>query len=320
MRSSTSPTHNILFTLPRTGSNLLIRILNLPNQPSISSHSSDGYFFLPTQLYRYTHHLAGRPVSSWTSTQRTGMDFALSSSFTSWKGFVDEANNQGKSTYIKEHINWLTRPIIETAYIHDAEYASETCNPNLTCIPNAFFRDVRATFLIRHPALVVPSLVRVALKNEGRDEVMTDAAEKTMMWESTYTWHVEMYRFLGKTPSGDEEITFPIILDASDLADRMLVRKYAAAVGLDKDAVRFEWDVTGLKEGEMGMEERMKETLLKSEGLVLEKLARVEELDIEVLKGEWKEEFGVELGDRVARLVESAMGDYEWLWERRIKV
>jgi hypothetical protein len=42
-------------------------------------------------------------------------------------------------------------------------------------------------------------------------------------------------------------------------------------------------------------------------------------LDIEVLKGEWKEEFGVELGDRVARLVESAMGDYEWLWERRIK-
>jgi hypothetical protein len=28
----------------------------------------------------------------------------------------------------------------------------------------------------------------------------------------------------------------------------------------------------------------------------------------------------VELGDRVARLVESAMGDYEWLWERRIKV
>jgi hypothetical protein len=34
----------------------------------------------------------------------------------------------------------------------------------------------------------------------------------------------------------------------------------------------------------------------------------------------WKNEFRHVLGERVARLVEGAMLDYEWLWERRMRV
>jgi hypothetical protein len=98
------------------------------------------------------------------------------------------------------------------------------------------------------------------------------------------------------------------------------VRRYAAAVALDPDTVRFEWDGATSLEGMGRIEVVMKETLLKSKGLVLEKLARVEELDVKMLKEKWKEEFGEELGGRVGALVDNAREDYEWLWERRMKV
>jgi hypothetical protein len=323
MSSSTSSTHNILFTLPRTGSNLVMRILNLPNQSSISRHHEDGYFFLPTQRYRYTHSTVGRPVQEWTDDERSGMDAAHADSFTAWKSWVNEVEPLGKGTYIKEHINWTIRPLAESNFLYKSNHIIKDANLNLTSISDSFLGTVHATFLIRHPALVVPSLVRVAVQNEGMSEVLTETAEKTMQWESTYAWHVSLYRFLvniSSHPSHDPEITFPIILDASDLANKALVRRYAAAVGLDADAVRFEWDaVTSFEDMNM-MKVAMKETLLTSEGLVMEKLARVEEMDIDVLKGEWREEFGEDLGSRVRKLVEGAMEDYEWLWERRLKM
>jgi hypothetical protein len=323
MSSSTSSTHNILYTLPRTGSNLVMRILNLPNQSSISRHHEDGYFFLPTQRYRYMHSTVGRPVQEWTDDERSGMDAAHADSFTAWKNWVNEVEPLGKGTYVKEHINWTIRPLAETNFLYKLDPVTKDADPNVTSIPDVFLKTVHATFLIRHPALVVPSLIRVAVQNEGMSEVLTETAEKIMQWESTYTWHVSLYRFLvnmSSHPSQDPEITFPIIFDASDLANKALVYRYTAAVGLDTDAVRFEWDAATSFEG-MGMPEiAMKETLLKSEGLVLEKLAKVEEVDIDGLKGEWREEFGEELGDRVGRLVQGAMKDYEWLWERRLKI
>jgi hypothetical protein len=301
----------------------MMRILNLSNQPSISRHHEDGYCFLPTQLYRYTHNTAGRPMQEWTDEERSGMHAAHSNSFTAWKDWINEAEHQGKGTFIKEHINWTIRPFAETNYLYTTDHAAKDVISNLTSIPESFLSTVRATFLIRHPALVAPSLVRVAMQNEGISEVLTISAEKTMQWESTYTWHVSLYRFLLSTSphsSHDPKVTYPIILDASDLGDKALVRRYAAAVALDPDTVQFEWDGATSLEGMGRIEVVMKETLLKSKGLVLEKLARVEELDVKMLKEKWKEEFGEELGGRVGALVDNAREDYEWLWERRMKV
>lgn len=111
---------------------------------------------------------------------------------------------------------------------------------------------------------------------------------------------------------------YPIILDAADLADQELVRKYARAVGLDPDVVVFEWGVaTGEERKGMGeMEGRMKDTLLGSIGVVVGKLRGKEEEE----RVKWREEFGEVVAGRLEALVRDAMADYEWLRERRLCV
>jgi hypothetical protein len=325
MSSGLSPTHNILFTIPRTASNLVVRILNLPKQQPIARHPEDGYFFLPTQRHRYMHSTAGSPVQDWTNDQRCGMDAALHDSSTAWQNWVEQAHLQGKSTYIKEHINWMVRPIVETNFLYNPNETKKEFDTNPTCIPDSFLRIIRPTFLIRHPALVVPSLVRTALDNEGMREVLDHSSEMTMQWETTYNWHISLYRhILGLSTypslSHDPDITFPIILDASDVSDESLVRKYATAVGLNADALQFDWNAAADLEGMEKIDARMKDTLLKSRGVLVEKMTRVADIDVVAMKKEWTSEFGEDLGPRVGRLVESAMKDYEWMWERRMKV
>jgi hypothetical protein len=271
------------------------------------------------------HNTAGRPVQDWTDDERFGMFAALHDSFTVWKDWVERAHLQGKSTYIKEHINWMVRPVVETNFLYNINEATMKLDANPTCIPDSFLQNIRPTFLIRHPALVIPSLVRTALDNEGMHQVLESSADMTMQWETTYNWHISLYRYLlgssdFPSPSHDPDITFPIILDASDLTDESLVRKYATAVGLDADALQFDWDIAVNLEGMGKVDARMKDTLLRSNGVVMAKMTRVADIDAEAKNGEWMSEFGEDLGLRVGRLVESAIKDYEWLWARRMMV
>lgn len=324
---STSPTHNILFTIPRTASNLVTQLLNLPVQPSIIRHSRDGYFFLPALSYRYQHDTFGRPRDEWTGEEQKGMQYALQKSFDAWNDWVVAAEREGKGTFIKEHVNWTIEAEEESRHLYGEIDKKESVSLNPTCIPDAFLLDkVRPTFLIRHPALTFPSLFRTALDNEGQEALLTSSAEKATRWEATYHWHVTLYKFLiasksYPSASHDPRIQYPIILDASDLAKRDVVCKYAEAVGLDPALVRFEWAAVSEQEQErLGkVEARMKDTLLKSNGVVLDKLQEVEAVDVEKEKEKWVGEFGEVLAKRLARLVEDAIRDYEWLLERRLR-
>jgi hypothetical protein len=318
------PIHNILFTIPRTASNLVTRILDLPNQPSISRHPRDGYFFQAALGYRYEHDTFGRPVEDWNKDEREGMQFSLQTSFNEWEKWVQGAELKGKGTFIKEHINWMIRSEVESNFLYGAKKGMVGYTGNPTCIPDTFFNKTRPTFLIRHPAFVVPSLVRTALDNEGIDALITMSTEKIMRWEATYYWHVALYKFYVNQsmaypcPSHEPNVTYPIVLDAADLSDNALVQRYAAAVGLNPKIVQFEWDATG-EEGLGKVEARMMDTLLKSRGVLRERLEKGRDLDLEMKKEEWMAEFGEELGGRVADLVEGAMADYKWLWQRRMR-
>ncbi|KAH7082703.1 hypothetical protein BKA63DRAFT_501480 [Paraphoma chrysanthemicola] len=329
--TSQPPAHNILFTIPRTASNLVTRLLNLPNQPNILPHPKDGYFFIHALTSRYTHHAFDRPFRELSSSQQRNLSSSFSISLTIWSDLVTQAIVQKKGTYIKEHINWTIRPDIESRFLHDKSWSSahhegSTFNP--THIPASFLLNtLRPTFLIRHPALTFPSLMRTAIDNEGIDALLTPASDNSMRWEATYYWHVALYKFYAAHPSyphasHDPSITYPIILDAEDLSNRELVRKYAASVGLDPEVVRFEWDEAKKEdvEGLGKVEKRMKDTLLASRGIRGDKLGRGEPLDLEAEKEGWKSEFGDVLGERVGKLVEDAMEEYEWLWQRRLRI
>ncbi|KAF1941107.1 hypothetical protein EJ02DRAFT_348489, partial [Clathrospora elynae] len=102
----------------------------------------------------------------------------------------------GKGTLIKEHVNWMVGVESESRYLHGYREWVTQIPSNPTCIPDSFFENICPTFLIRHPALTVPSLFRTALDNEGLDEVLKASTEKTMRWECTYHWHMTLYKYL----------------------------------------------------------------------------------------------------------------------------
>jgi hypothetical protein len=277
----TASTHHILFTIPRTASNLLTQLLNLPSQPNILRHPEDGYFFVPALRYRYQHNTFTRPLTYLSEEVRGCLSDALQTSFKAWEEWVVKADNEGRGTYVKEHVNWMINPSVESDFLHPShpfELGVEHEVRNPTAIPDDFLLSgrVRPTFLIRHPGLTFPSLLRTSIDNEGLDEVLKEDSAMVMRWECTYTWHIQLYNFLITSDtyprvSHVEGIAYPIILDAADLKDEALVRRYAEAVGLESGKVRFAWEEAG-KEG-LGMTEaRMKDTILASKGVVAGKL------------------------------------------------
>lgn len=247
------------------------------------------------------------------------MNSVLESCVAEWTQLVEDAEAQGKGTCVKEHVNWAIRPDVEDEFILGEHGEKSEGNP--TCIPDEFLRRLRPTLLIRHPALVVPSLLRTALDNEGREAMMEDEAEEEMRREVGYWWHVAIYQMFAKEKyvSREEDLRYPIVLDAADLGNETLVRKYAKMIGLDANRLSFAWDVESA-EGMGGVEARMRDTLMQSQGVVAEKLGGNVDFNLEVLEEKWNEEFGKHLGDIVARLVRGVIPAYKWLWERRLRV
>ncbi|KAH5118092.1 hypothetical protein HBI73_106670 [Parastagonospora nodorum] len=315
------PAHNILLTLPRTASHLLVRMLNLPNQPSLSRHPRDGYFFMPSLQYRYQHDTYNRPIAQWTDEEHEEMNATIQNDLTTWEKWVQDAQLVGDGTFVKEHINFMLRPDAESDFLHTSDQETEG---NPTCIPDTFLQVVRPTFLIRDPGLVVPSLMRAAIDLEGMEAVSSPASEKAMRCEASYRWHVALYKHLTNLvtypcKSHHAGTLYPIVLDASDLINPALVKKYAAAIGLDQNTVQFNWQ-SGSANSLGGMEARMKDTLLGSEGVVMDKLVGRKQFHIEEFGEQYTEEFGSVLGARVIRLIKNATDDYQWLYERRMQL
>jgi hypothetical protein len=323
-RNSIAPTHNILFTIPRTASHLAVRILNLPDQNRITRHPNDGYFFLSALGYRHKHRTFARPITEWNDGEIEGMNNVLQESLTTWRKWMEDTEIAGSGTFIKEHINFMLRPEDESDFLFHDDKLPKDLGDNPTCIPDTFLAKVCPTFLIRHPALVIPSLMRAALDLEGLDIVLTRNSENNMRIEGSYRWHVALYKYLLSLPSytstaSDAGVSYPIVLDASDLSKPELMCKYATMIGLDPARLQFKWEST--RDGKVGkMEARMKDTILKSEGVVMEKLSEMGDLTFEEKEKAWKGDFGEVLGARVASLVRDAMPEYEWLAERRLRL
>ncbi|OAG00279.1 uncharacterized protein CC84DRAFT_1199247 [Paraphaeosphaeria sporulosa] len=298
--------HHMVFTIPRTASHLLLKLLNLPQQHSVYRHSNnqDGYMFLPAAALRFRQSLPGKAIQEWSEEEKTALKDAMQGSFDDWLGLIEEAEKQGKSTFVKEHLNWMASPAAEARlYGHQKSNSSTTTQfqvhwktqqisdsrkqDNITYLPDAFLlQEVKPTFLIRHPALTFPSCLRTAMDNEGASSVID--GEKIQQWECTYFWSLSLYTFYIESAAEFDRrsfvdgVKYPIVLDAQDLGDEALVRKYAKAVGLDEEKVRFTWKAAEETElARLGkVEKRMKSTILASSGIEEGKLNAA--LDIEI--------------------------------------
>lgn len=87
----------------------------------------------------------------------------------------------------------LTNTTLCSKTIGDAERPRQD---NPTIVPDTFWSRVRATFLVRHPALTFPSTLRTAIDKEGIEAVLSSQSVQVQKWECTYRWHLLLYRFL----------------------------------------------------------------------------------------------------------------------------
>jgi len=238
-----------------------------------------------------------------------------------------------KGCFVKQHVSWMIDPaherqFLEPLHLHDkargyvapsledSSFIGERSEDNVTVLSDAMLKRFRPTFLIRNPALTFPSLLRCST------DVLTSVHSQA--WSMNYYWSRRVYEWYDKHVSTEEKksavdgISFPLILDADDLSCRELVERYAAAVGLDAERLQWTWTIATPEEvamnGKIGA--RMKDTILKSAGIVKGRTS--EGLDVEVEKRKWVEEFGEEIAASVADMVDQAMEDYLWLKERKM--
>lgn len=170
-----------LITYPRTGSNLLVHILALDKQSNVVTGFHGGYMFM--SLYRlivFELRTYGKRMEEWTQDQRNQIAQRYQDCFNALEDLTETADAEGKAIFIKEHSAFLSEPTAQTRFLfgedsvkeprwtvqsrHTRTEAPEAADSGLhgTILPDDFLQTWLSTFLIRHPALVFPSLYRAS--------------------------------------------------------------------------------------------------------------------------------------------------------------
>ena len=325
-----------LLTYPRTASNLLVRILALEDQSNLLPSEKGGYFFIPTMgLRMHRFKTAGRHLDEWTQEERKGLMESYQNCFEALQKHAETAEAQGKDIFVKEHAPWLMEPVAETKWVFGENSTYESpwtvkalpeqthSTLNETVLPDEFLKAWLPTFLIRHPALVFPSIYRTCVDLEGpevaKNEAGQHALEMTMHWSRTlYDWYTQQLNI--PESNSEPNVTWPIILDADDIMiEPEVVLRYSIIIGLDPTKLRFSWASASKEELDkmQGPERRMRSTLSASEGIIEGKTSTNLNIDEEAKK--WRAEFGEEEGEKIEKWVRAAMPDYEYMKAKRLR-
>ncbi|KAI1299012.1 hypothetical protein F5Y03DRAFT_366539 [Xylaria venustula] len=313
-----------LLTMPRTASNMLVRILNLDEQ-GVRPAFHGGYFFFPSMLARLDLY---NKQSEWTPEDHARVEEGAKKSFNALQDYLEAAEKSGEKIFVKEHISFLNESRYEYEYMYGT--APEDPKPiaargfdqatrsslNRTTLPDEFLKTWHPTFLIRHPGLMLPSLYRTAQKDVELYGAKRSNKEPFEV-EATMKFARSLYEFYSNYFGEDSQ--WPIVLDADDvIAHPEIVKKYAGLVGLDPEKLRFSWEKTSQEKIDQ-MQSAVKvmlSTINASTGVDKGKIAG--NLDIDAEAEKWRAEFGDEGGNKLERWVRAAMPDYEYLRARRL--
>jgi len=310
---------------------MLVKILNLDEQNVRPAPLGGGYFFLPSGLVRFAHH--EKPMGDWTEEERSTVTKAQQAAFDSMQDYIAAAEEEGQLVYVKEHAIMINDPFYESQFTHGDDAISgepglldargvehPTRSPlNLTAMPDEFLKTWHPTFLIRHPAMMMPSLYRTTLADLGPDGLKARQGNGPLKPETTMKWILTLYQFYAA--QFPEDSPWPIVLDADDIMKTPeLVAKYAPLAGLDPAKLRFSW--------ERIPEERMKNmpkamqvmtsSISASDKIDTSKMAGAVDIDAEAVK--WRAEFGEEGGRNLERWVREMMPDYLALHAKRLRL
>ena len=237
---------------------------------------------------------------------------------------------QGKIPFIKEHAFSIMkpetisqnvahpRPYMKTPRItaqtaKGEEVATQTDDDdddNPTVLPTQFLRSVTPIFLIRHPAMVFESILRVSGPTMG---ARVDDEEFPV--DASLRWLRILYDWFAKSAVDGVR---PIVLNADEIMTRpTIVQRLCEQLQLDPTGVRFEWDPLppSIIEGQSSYQRHFFSTIQSSCGVRLDKhsAAQGQGLDLDVMTTKWQEVYGFETAAALSSFVDAAMPDYEYL-------
>ncbi|RDL39486.1 uncharacterized protein BP5553_03826 [Venustampulla echinocandica] len=332
------PRRFILFSCPRTASNLLVRILNLQNQPELAKPPPQGgYYFLPSIMKANDLMVREKHMKEWTEEERSEMQQVYQAGFDEFQKYVNGAQDSGKIAFIKEHSTMFAEPtnICKMMFPNDevreepwllqmANSIDETpmrSSLNETMLPDQFLNTLLPAFLVRHPALSFPSFERQMGKLTDVFTVVSPERKVQM----TYKWSRSLYDYYANLlsesePVGDDGTTWPLVLEADDIIKQPeVVIRFCELMGLDKTKLLFSWEKVSqeqLEKMSKGMK-TMLGTLNSSDGINTNNVSSDIDIDVEAKK--WKEEFGEDVGAEIEQHVRNAMPDYEFFKSKRLR-
>jgi hypothetical protein len=313
---------------------MLVKILNLDAQ-NVRPSEHGGYFFLESAMKRFTFH--DTPMSTWKTEDREDVYAAQQASFDKLQEHIAAAEKEGQRVFVKEHAFVMNDAYFESQYTfgpdavtgepgtlvaHGIDHPTRSAL-NLTALPDEFLKTWRPTFLIRHPAMMLPSLYRTSVKDvvgdfkiNGRPVRPNNAPMKA---EVTMKWIKTLHSFY--TAHFGEDSDWPIVLDADDIMlNPGIVTKYASLAGLDPEKLRFEWEEVSEEQLQsMPPPNRVMLSFInKSRGIDKGKVAGAIDIDAEAAK--WRVEFGEQGGRNLEQWVRDAMPDYLALHAKRLRL
>ncbi|KAJ5964752.1 uncharacterized protein N7479_004628 [Penicillium vulpinum] len=315
------PRRILLVSVPRTASNLLLKILNIPNQPNVVSSPKGGYFFYDAFMTTVRGGRLDRPLDHWTTAATNETKAALQNGFDGLEEYSARARAENKIMFAKEHAYWFVNPGFMSTFdgAENTEDLKEfrVCTPerygptqtfsanNKTIMPDEYLRTWQIAFIIRHPALAWPSMYRAMMKLSEAgfmdDDGMRGASITNMNMECTrrlFDWCLEQ---------PDQPVT-PLVIDAHDVIHNPgAVMKFCEKAGLDTASIQFEWNGSDKKSENWTPESAnagnpeeqamhkiaasvMLSTLEASTGVVKCKAPASVDIDAEAAK--WRVEFG----------------------------
>ncbi|KAF7594342.1 hypothetical protein BBP40_009577 [Aspergillus hancockii] len=346
-----APHRLLLVSYPRTASNLLLKILSLPDQPHVIANEYGGYFLMDAFIAGTKNSRIYKPADQWAPEDCDEVRNIFQQCLNKMEEYSARAEKENKMLVTKEHAFWLYNPTAFSRMIHstnghhdhlfrpqipDIYGSSPTYSPNNeTVFSDEYLRTWRLAFIIRHPALVFPSFYRAMLKMVAINVLQKEKLGGILETNMSLRWTRMLYDW-GMENHGSE--SKPLLLDAHDVIHNPhVVTHFCELVGIDSSKIKFEWekrpstngmemDKAPTKQRDIG-EQRvpieseqarniMLSSLAGSSGVLKDKAP--ETLDIATEASKWKKEFGEESGALVEKAVLAAMADYEYLKARRV--
>lgn len=180
-------------------------------------------------------------------------------------------------------------------------------NDNPTLLPTRFLRGLTPVLLIRHPALVFESILRVSGPTMG-----ANVSDAEFPIEASFRWLRVLYDWFVA------HSIRPIVINADEIiAHPTIVQQLCKQLQLDPSGVRLSWDPMpqSTLEGQSSYQQHFFSTIHSSSGVRADKhsAAQGETIDRDVMIRKWQDVYGLEAATALWSFVDAAMPDYEYL-------